>query len=53
MAAFLEGRLSFARIIPFVAKVLEGCDTTNADNIETILEADAAARSEAKRHLGE
>ncbi len=53
VAAFLEGRLSFARIIPFVAKVLEGCDISDADNIETILEADATARSEAKRHLGE
>jgi 1-deoxy-D-xylulose-5-phosphate reductoisomerase len=53
VAAFLEGQLTFARIIPFVAEVLEGCNITDADDIETILEADATARSEAKRHLGE
>ena len=53
VAAFLEGRLAFARIIPFVAEVLEGCNITDADDIETILEADATARSAAKRHLCE
>lgn len=52
VAAFLEGRLAFARIVPFVAEVLEACDITDADGIETIFEADATARSEAKRRLG-
>ena len=53
VAAFLEGRLAFTRIIPFVAEVLQGCNITDADDIETILEADATARSAAKRHLVE
>ncbi len=53
VAAFLEGRLAFDRIIPVVAEVLDACDVTAATSIETIFEADAAARSEARQRLGE
>jgi len=53
VAAFLESRLAFDRIVPLVAEVLDACDATAATSIETIFAADAAARSEAQRRLGD
>lgn len=53
VAAFLEGRLAFDRIVPVVAAVLDACEVTVADSIETIFAADAAARSEARLRLDE
>ena len=52
VAAFLEGRLAFDRIVAVVAEVLDQCNATTATDIETIFAADAAARSEAQRRLG-
>ncbi len=53
VAAFLEGRLAFDRIVPVVAAVLDTCEVTAADSIETIFVADAAARAETLLRMDE
>jgi len=44
VAAFLERRIRFGRIVELVAEALSATDTVPADSLETIIEADRAAR---------
>lgn len=51
--AFLHGHLPFTEIAKLIETVLEQRDVTSADSLETVLEADAAARSAARHYLKE
>ena len=44
---FLAGEIGFERIFEIVARVLDGIPARDADELDTILEADALAREEA------
>jgi 1-deoxy-D-xylulose-5-phosphate reductoisomerase len=51
VAAFLGGALSFDAIVSLVADVLDACEVTAADELESVFAADAAARAETERRL--
>jgi len=51
VAAFLERRLSFDRIAVMIDAVLQTLPVTPASGLDEVLEADAAARREARHWL--
>ena len=53
VAAFMDGALPFDRIIPLVSNVLENATIGPLDDIQSVLEADRAARADARRILDE
>jgi 1-deoxy-D-xylulose-5-phosphate reductoisomerase len=50
--AFLNGRISFGRIVPTVGQVLSRHRIASADSIESLLEADGWARRQTEAELG-
>ena len=51
VAAFLNGKISFTRIIPVVKEILDRHENTGQADIEHILAADKWARDEAEKIL--
>ncbi|HSH49888.1 MAG TPA: 1-deoxy-D-xylulose-5-phosphate reductoisomerase [Halomonas sp.] len=53
VAAFLDGRLGFNGIAELVARVRDACPVERADDLDSVLAADARARREAHARLGQ
>jgi len=51
VAAFLERRITFGRIVELVADALAALDNRPADSLETVLEADREARAFVRQRL--
>ena len=51
VAAFLEGRIRFGRIVELVAEALDELAPTSADSLEAVLAADRLARDFVKRQI--